>query len=169
MTPTGTGTPTSHVTVPGRDRSGTFVARRVWDRQELVGQDTRMAMAHTMSRHRTIRPGRPSGRDAVGPSSASTSRPDTETEDEHIDEEKTGGLTFSFAKVWAADKGGLEEMPDELTNAEERIDSWAQTLARLALEREQGQAQEATGRGVRRKAAAAVKPKVCPIACRSKI
>lgn len=42
----------------------------------------------------------------------------------------------------------------------DQLDSWAQTLERIAAERTQTQAAEMTGRGVRRKAAA-VFPKVC--------
>ncbi|KIP12064.1 hypothetical protein PHLGIDRAFT_400060 [Phlebiopsis gigantea 11061_1 CR5-6] len=60
-----------------------------------------------------------------------------------------GGGSFSFAKIWSAEQD-VEDTPDE--RAQE--DAWAQTLARIAEERLKEQAKEATGRGVRRKAAA---------------
>ena len=74
-TPLGTNTPTGTVTVPSRDRSGTIIARPVWD------------PAPTVTRGRTLR--QPS-RSAVpstseGPStthSADNSRAETETEDD---------------------------------------------------------------------------------------
>ena len=77
------------------------------------------------------------------------------TEKEGDKQEPTAGdnAAFSFAKVWAADKDGPQDMED---NAEERAqeDAWAQTLARIAEERSKERAKEETGRGVRRKAAA---------------
>ena len=61
-----------------------------------------------------------------------------------------GGLTFSFAKIWAADKDSLEEVIED-----DQKDSWAQTLQKLNLEREKQQEREfaQSGRGARRKAA----------------
>lgn len=63
---------------------------------------------------------------------------------------------FSFAKVWSAEKDSLEEISEETAQQVEQVDSWAQTLERIAAERLQAQAEDAimSGRGVRRKAAA---------------
>ena len=63
---------------------------------------------------------------------------------------------FSFAKVWSAEKDSLEELSEEAAQQAEQVDSWAQTLERIANERQQAHAEEAltSGRGVRRKAAA---------------
>ena len=73
-TPSGSGTPTSTVVVPGRERSGTVVARRIWDNNELPPTTA----GPTMNRTRTVR-----GRNVDSTvTSASTSRPDTETEDD---------------------------------------------------------------------------------------
>lgn len=74
-TPLGTDTPTGTVVVPSRDRSGTIIARPVWDQTP------------TAARGRTLRQTSRSGAPAAseGPSathSADTSRPDTETEDD---------------------------------------------------------------------------------------
>lgn len=68
-------------------------------------------------------------------------------------------MTFNFAKVWAADKDGDQEMAG---TAEERAqeDAWAQTLAHIAEERLKAQAKEETGPRKRR-AAAPVFPQVC--------
>ncbi|KAL0951419.1 hypothetical protein HGRIS_008111 [Hohenbuehelia grisea] len=62
-----------------------------------------------------------------------------------------GGFTFSFAKIWAADKDALEEVEE----ANEQDDAWAQTLQKIAEEREKAQVVEAaqSGRGTRRRAA----------------
>jgi chromodomain-helicase-DNA-binding protein 4 len=74
---------------------------------------------------------------------------------------KDGGLSFSFAKIWAADKDSLEELADDLpTN--QPSDSWEQTLRRIETEIQKEKAKEVTGRGVRRKATAAVFSKVTP-------
>jgi chromodomain-helicase-DNA-binding protein 4 len=61
-----------------------------------------------------------------------------------------GGLSFSFAKIWAADKDSLDEVSEE-----DQRDSWAQTLAKINEETAKQQAMEVTqsGRGIRRKAA----------------
>lgn len=63
-------------------------------------------------------------------------------------------MSFSFAKVWAAEKDTLEDVADE-----DQGDSWAQTLQKITAEREKVQAQEIalSGRGVRRRAAAIAK------------
>lgn len=66
---------------------------------------------------------------------------------------------FSFAKIWAADRDSLEEIGDGADSAQQ-ADSWAQTLQRLADEMAKQREEEATGRGVRRRAAA-VFPAVC--------
>ncbi|EGO30851.1 hypothetical protein SERLADRAFT_444458 [Serpula lacrymans var. lacrymans S7.9] len=77
----------------------------------------------------------------------------TEKEGDQTDQAKNAGL-FSFAKVWAAEKDSLEELDDAPEN--DQRDSWAQTLQRVAAERDVAQAKEATGRGVRRRVAAVV-------------
>ncbi|OCB89318.1 hypothetical protein A7U60_g3519 [Sanghuangporus baumii] len=74
-TPTGSGTPTTTVTVPGRDRSGTVVARRVWD-TDIRDPST---AGPSMSRSRTVRARMA---DESATPSTSTSRPETETEDD---------------------------------------------------------------------------------------
>ncbi|KAH8099377.1 SNF2 family N-terminal domain-containing protein [Cristinia sonorae] len=76
----------------------------------------------------------------------------TEKEGEQQEEQNKEGSLFSFAKVWAADRDALEEL--EETDQAQQADSWAQTLQRLADEMAQQREQEATGRGVRRRAAA---------------
>jgi chromodomain-helicase-DNA-binding protein 4 len=77
------------------------------------------------------------------------------TEKEGDQQELAAGenAAFSFAKVWATEKEGTQVLEE---NAEEQAqeDAWAQTLARIAEERLKEQTKEATGRGVRRKAAA---------------
>ncbi|KZT75062.1 hypothetical protein DAEQUDRAFT_659936 [Daedalea quercina L-15889] len=75
----------------------------------------------------------------------------TEKEGDQVESEASANATFSFAKIWSADKDELEEVQDE---AGDQLDSWAQTLERIATERAKTQAAEMTGRGVRRKAAA---------------
>lgn len=61
---------------------------------------------------------------------------------------------LSFAKVWSAQKGELDEIPE---NADEQVegDSWAQTLQKIAKEQSRVQAEEKSGRGVKRRAAQA--------------
>lgn len=88
----------------------------------------------------------------------------TKTENEGDQEEQgssANGMSFAFAKVWAADKDGLEEMADEEITAD-RGDSWAQTLKRIEDERARLQAMDVTagGRPARRAAAMALKPQV---------
>ncbi|PCH33925.1 hypothetical protein WOLCODRAFT_130070 [Wolfiporia cocos MD-104 SS10] len=78
----------------------------------------------------------------------------TEKEGEQVDTEATTNGLFSFAKVWSADKDSLEEMPDDAQDDADQVDSWAQTLERIAASRANVEAKEATGRGVRRRAAA---------------
>ncbi|KAF8640689.1 hypothetical protein AX17_000345 [Amanita inopinata Kibby_2008] len=79
----------------------------------------------------------------------------TEQEGDKQEDTKEGALSFSFAKVWAADKDALEEI-EEGTKG----DSWTQTLQKITAERERTQLQEAVslGRGVRRRTAAINKP-----------
>lgn len=61
-----------------------------------------------------------------------------------------GGLSFAFAKIWAAEKDSLEEVVEE-----DQTDSWAQTLQKINTEREKEQEKNIaeSGRGARRKAA----------------
>ena len=77
----------------------------------------------------------------------------TEKEGEQQEDQSKEGSLFSFAKIWAADRDSLEEMADE-TDAAQQADSWAQTLQRLADEMANQRQEEATGRGVRSRAAA---------------
>jgi hypothetical protein len=78
----------------------------------------------------------------------------TETEGDQVETIKEAGMTFAFAKIWAADKDSLEEVADDLPD--DQGDSWAQTLQRIASKGQDIQVQEATGRGVRRRAAAPI-------------
>lgn len=66
----------------------------------------------------------------------------TKTESEITQEEQvSSAMTFSFAKVWAADKDGLEEMADEEADTQQ-ADLWAQTLKRIEDERAKLQAMD---------------------------
>ncbi|KAG6890733.1 hypothetical protein C0992_013116 [Termitomyces sp. T32_za158] len=78
----------------------------------------------------------------------------TEQEGEEQEPVKEG-MSFSFAKVWAADKDFLEEVEDI-----DQGDSWAQTLQKITEERDKVRMQEVvlSGRGVKRRAAAVSKP-----------
>jgi hypothetical protein len=67
---------------------------------------------------------------------------------------------FSFAKVWAAENDGLEEMANPVHEHTETVDSWTHTLQLIAKEQAQIKATERTGRGVRRKAAIAAENQV---------
>ena len=60
------------------------------------------------------------------------------------------GLSFSFAKIWAADKDSLEDVQED-----DQTDSWAQALQKITIEREKEQVKEIalSGRGARRRAA----------------
>ncbi|KAF8807753.1 hypothetical protein BYT27DRAFT_7189847 [Phlegmacium glaucopus] len=68
-----------------------------------------------------------------------------------------GGLSFSFAKIWAADKDSLEEVQED-----DQTDSWAQALQKITIEREKEQIKEIalSGRGARRRAADIAKTKM---------
>jgi chromodomain-helicase-DNA-binding protein 4 len=74
----------------------------------------------------------------------------TEQEGEGQAEVKEGDFSFSFAKVWAADKDAMEDIQED-----DQADSWTQTLQKIMAEREKSERQEivASGRGVRRAAA----------------
>lgn len=74
----------------------------------------------------------------------------TEKEGEKEEQNKEGGFSFAFAKVWSADKDTLEEVGDQ-----DQGDSWAQTLQKITTERDKIQSQEIalSGRGARRRAA----------------
>ena len=69
------------------------------------------------------------------------------------------GLSFSFAKVWSADKHDLEEVVEE-----DQTDSWAQALEKLNEEKQKERNRQLaeSGRGVPRRAAdmAKVLPKL---------
>lgn len=69
-TPIGSNTPTGAVEIPGRERSGTIIARPVWD-------PSRRPTVHTRHREREI----PSASTSAD-TSANNSRPETETEDD---------------------------------------------------------------------------------------
>lgn len=74
------------------------------------------------------------------------------TEKEAVKEapKAAGGLSFAFAKIWAAENDSLEEVVEE-----DQTDSWAQTLQKINTEREKEQEKHIaeSGRGARRKAA----------------
>ena len=76
----------------------------------------------------------------------------TETEGEQEEQNKGGALSFSFAKIWEADKDSLTEVGDQ-----DQGDSWAQTLEKITAEREKIRSQEImlSGRGAPRRAAMA--------------
>ncbi|KAG1846831.1 SNF2 family N-terminal domain-containing protein [Suillus subluteus] len=77
----------------------------------------------------------------------------TEVEGDQQAATKETGLSFAFAKVWAADKDTMEEIQEDVPDTEQG-DSWALALERIAAAKGAEQVTEATGRGVRRKAAA---------------
>jgi chromodomain-helicase-DNA-binding protein 4 len=77
----------------------------------------------------------------------------TETEETKEATPTEGNFSFSFAKIWAADKNTLEEVADDLPQKHE-VDSWANTLQRIQVVSQMERKEEVTGRGVRRKAAA---------------
>ncbi|KAJ8083792.1 hypothetical protein PM082_002558 [Marasmius tenuissimus] len=83
----------------------------------------------------------------------------TEKEGDAEEVQREGANSFSFAKIWTSDKDQLQEVRDE--NQE---DSWALTLQKINAEMELAKAKEAAhlGRGVRRKATAAVPKEVYP-------
>lgn len=98
-TPIGSGTPTGSVIIPGRDRSGTIIARPVWDPSpapdntdpaNLPPTGANFAITDTRTfpgRHRTYR--RESGfshSSASASPSTDNSRPETETEDDGDDQ-----------------------------------------------------------------------------------
>ncbi len=78
----------------------------------------------------------------------------TEKEGDEIEPESGAGSLFAFAKVWSADKDGLEDLEDDVAENAEEADSWAKALQLIATERAKEREKEVTGRGVRRKAAA---------------
>ena len=71
-TPNGSNTPTGTVTVPGRDRSGTIIARPVWD--QPTNTNRRVHRFHLGTADASAAPSTSA--------SAANSRPDTETEDD---------------------------------------------------------------------------------------
>jgi chromodomain-helicase-DNA-binding protein 4 len=86
-------------------------------------------------------------------------RTEQATDEEAEAEGKTGDFSFSFAKVWTAEKEELDELPaeDEATpGAADDADSFAAVLAQLEVEKAKAKAAEATGRGARRRAARTV-------------
>ncbi|KAI0361386.1 hypothetical protein OH77DRAFT_1417635 [Trametes cingulata] len=78
----------------------------------------------------------------------------TEKEGDEVEHDSGAGSLFAFAKVWSADKDGLEDLPDDVAENPEEADSWAKALQLIATERAKEREKEITGRGVRRKAAA---------------
>ena len=78
----------------------------------------------------------------------------TEIEGEDKDIASDPSLKFSFAKVWAAEKDALEDIGNSAPDVDQG-DSWAQALRRIAAKQDIASEKEVTGRGVRRKAAAA--------------
>jgi chromodomain-helicase-DNA-binding protein 4 len=85
----------------------------------------------------------------------------TEKEGDQEEGTQEQGFSFSFAKIWAAGKDTLEDV--EADTPDDQGDSWAQALQRIAAVQEQRKVQEITGRGVRRRAAAAA-PQVSRLA-----
>ena len=81
----------------------------------------------------------------------------TETDGGDRPAENTRNL-FSFARVWSANKDDLEDLNEDEGDPSAEADSWAQTLAKIASQKEAAtQVVEASGRGVRRKATMARK------------
>ncbi|KAF8885468.1 hypothetical protein BD779DRAFT_1471594 [Infundibulicybe gibba] len=79
VTPLGSSTPTGSVIVPGRDRSGTIIARPVWD---APAPNTNQASTTTRQPSHQVQD---SDNDRASPTpsgSTDVSRPDTETEDD---------------------------------------------------------------------------------------
>lgn len=74
----GTNTPTGSVVVPSRDRSGTVIARPVWDPAPNGTANT----THTRRSHRARPAMTDDSRGASTSTSADNSRPETETEDD---------------------------------------------------------------------------------------
>lgn len=75
----------------------------------------------------------------------------TEVEGDAEETPGQGAASFTFAKIWSAEKDTLEDVVEDA----DATDSWAQTLQKISTEREKVQSQEIarSGRGVRRKAA----------------
>ncbi|KAF9446068.1 hypothetical protein P691DRAFT_777117 [Macrolepiota fuliginosa MF-IS2] len=106
-TPLGTGTPTGVVVIPNRERSGTVIARPVWDATPAVMNNINNNNNSTTITPQALRPRRASNlsnstivnvtantrpQPAASPSpshSTDTSRPDTETEDDGDGEGET--------------------------------------------------------------------------------
>ncbi|KAI0936745.1 hypothetical protein AcV5_004808 [Taiwanofungus camphoratus] len=78
----------------------------------------------------------------------------TEKEGDEVELQAGAGAAFSFAKIWSADKDTFEDIADNLSDNVDAVDSWAQTLERIAAERSKVEEKEVTGRGARRRAAA---------------
>lgn len=89
-TPQESGTPTGSVVVPSRDRSGTIIARPIWDHPQPTTRNTAAGGPTIMvlpprgrrMRHRELPPESPTA-------STDVSRPETETEDDDIDVHRT--------------------------------------------------------------------------------
>ncbi|KAF8913030.1 SNF2 family N-terminal domain-containing protein, partial [Gymnopilus junonius] len=84
------------------------------------------------------------------------------TEKEAVKEvSKAAGLSFSFAKIWSADKDTMEDIVED-----DQTDSWAMTLQKINAEREKEQERDIalSGRGARRKAADIAKTKLNVVA-----
>ena len=78
----------------------------------------------------------------------------TEREGDQVEPESGPGSLFAFAKVWSADKEGLQELAEDLPEHAEEADSWSKALELIAARKATEKQKELTGRGVRRKAAA---------------
>ncbi|TBU49968.1 SNF2 family N-terminal domain-containing protein [Dichomitus squalens] len=78
----------------------------------------------------------------------------TEKEGDQVESESGAGSLFSFAKVWSADKEGMEELAEEAAEQSEQADAWTKALELIAHRAAAEKEKEQTGRGVRRKAAA---------------
>ncbi|KAH8094463.1 hypothetical protein BXZ70DRAFT_358643 [Cristinia sonorae] len=102
-TPVVSGTPTGTVMVPSRDRSGTIIARPIWDPASTAGPST----GHHRRPHRSntarlaVPP--PSSGGASTANSTDTSRPETETEDDgDIEMDQDDSIRESDAAVSGA-------------------------------------------------------------------
>lgn len=84
------------------------------------------------------------------------------TQREAVQEGPKAGGSFSFAKVWAADKDALQEVVED-----DQTDSWAHALEKLNEERQKEQDRHLanSGRGVRRRAADIAKVRPDIVSC----
>ncbi|KAH9944195.1 P-loop containing nucleoside triphosphate hydrolase protein [Epithele typhae] len=70
----------------------------------------------------------------------------TEKEGDQVEPESNAGSLFAFAKVWSADKEGVEDLADDVPENAEEADSWTKALELIAARRGAEKEQELTGR-----------------------